>query len=268
MKGLAQGFFFMSAAAMLLVTGGCGGEAQEGPASPAPSASHAVQEATGNVTGSFPATAAEVKSYLQAEHIPNGDIYLADGKVHINIVGLTPGIASGFAEEFREGSYELHDVEFTAAELIGLQRELADTGVMAKLNLYGSTVDIIRNRLVIDLPDDALQAAEAELAGHQNADMLVFVPAALGEPHVTGTIVEVETEGRERPAILILEPGQQEPTYWFSFYEYSRLYNGSGDEIAADGLRPGQQVKIWSTGTINTSLPAQGTVRRLELNGE
>ncbi|WP_187355218.1 DUF3221 domain-containing protein [Paenibacillus tengchongensis] len=216
-------------------------------------------------SGKFPATPEDVIAYLQAQKLRNGDIYLENAKVHINIVGLTPEIMSGFAAKYTGDTYELHNVEFTAAELIAVQQELADSGLMARLKLYGSTVDIIRNRLVIDLPDDALEAAEAEIGEHLGSDMLLFAPTALGEPHVTGTIVEIASGSREQAQILIQEPGQPEPTYWFSFDEYSKIYEADGRETGAGGIRQGQQVKIWSTGTINSSLPAQGTVRRLEL---
>ncbi|MNC73037.1 hypothetical protein D3C75_1241730 [compost metagenome] len=65
--------------------------------------------------------------------------------------------------------------------------------------------------------------------------------------------------------ILILEPGDNSPTYWFSFNAASELLNDAGERISSADLQTGQKVKVWHTGYVEESLPALATVRRLEL---
>ncbi|MNV89086.1 hypothetical protein D3C71_1833520 [compost metagenome] len=93
--------------------------------------------------------------------------------------------------------------------------------------------------------------------------MLSYEVRELGEPHVTGTIVQLESDPVKR--ILILEPDKEEPTYWFSINQRSELYNAKGQKAEWPDLKQGQQVHLWSTGMVEDSLPAQATVRRLEL---
>ncbi|WP_157890050.1 DUF3221 domain-containing protein [Paenibacillus sp. DMB5] len=230
-----------------------------GKASPAASSSKAVSPSAGQIA----ADPEKVQLFLTEESIINGDIYLEDNLVHINIVGLDSGLEQRFAEKFTSGSYILHDVKYSAGELEAAQKLLADKDLHNQLNLYGSWIDVKQNKLGITVPDDYLEAAEQTLNKLIDPGMLRFEVQELGEPSVTGTIVEVKsgTVG----SILILEPGKEDPTYWFSFNDRSELYDADGQKIESTGLKKGQQVHIWGTGTVLDSLPAQATVRRIEL---
>lgn len=233
-------------------------------ASPAASSSPAPAQGAGSPSaGPVAADPEKVQLFLTEESILNGDIYLEDNQIHINIVGLDSGLKQRFAENFTSGSYILHDVKYSAAELEAAQKLLADKDLHNQLNLYGSWIDVKQNKLGITVPDDYLEAAEQTLNKLIDPGMLRFEVQELGEPSVTGTIVEVKpgTVG----SILILEPGKEDPTYWFSFNDRSELYDADGQKIESTGLKKGQQVHIWGTGTVLDSLPAQATVRRIEL---
>lgn len=233
-------------------------------ASPAASSSPVLaQGAVSPSAGQLAADPEKVQLFLTEESIINGDIYLEDNLVHINIVGLDSGIEQRFAEKFTSGTYILHDVKYSSAELEAAQKLLADQDLHKQLNLYGSWVDVRQNKLGVTVPDDYLEAAEQTLNKLINPGMLRFEVQELGEPSVTGTIVEVKSETVDR--ILILEPGKETPTYWFSFNDRSELYDAAGQKIEFTGLKKGQQVHIWGTGTVLESLPAQATVRRIEL---
>ncbi|ASA21354.1 DUF3221 domain-containing protein [Paenibacillus donghaensis] len=209
----------------------------------------------GNVTG--------IRGLLKAEEIPNGDLYLQDDKLHVNIVGLTDEVEQRFAEKFTAGSYTLHDVKYTHQELEAAQKLIVHEQLHEKLNLYGTGIDVIGNRLTVTVPDDSAAAAKLELEKRVDPGMLEYSIIELGEPHVTGEIIEMEAG--EKPRMLILEPGQEEPTYWFSISGKSELYDTAGETISFKSLKVGQKVDLWSTGTVHDSLPAQASLRRLEL---
>lgn len=207
----------------------------------------------------------EIKTFLSTQKIPNGDIYLQDNKVHINIVGLNSEIEKTFAKEFAEGTYELHNVKYTMQELLTAQELLHEQGLYQKLNLYGSSVDTIGNKVSITIPDDYAEAAKLEIEKWIDPDMLTYDISELGEPHVVGQIVEIDTEKAKR--ILILEPGNENPSYWFSINVKSEMVNEAGESITFSNLKVGQQVKLWSTGMVEESFPAHASVRKLELGG-
>lgn len=205
----------------------------------------------------------EIKAFLSSQKIPNGDIYLEDHKVHINIVGLTSEIEQRFTEAFAEGTYVLHDVKYTMQELLAAQDLLNEQKLYQKLNLYSSGVDTIGNKVTITIPSDYAEAAKLEIEKWLDPDMLVYDISELGEPHVIGEIVEIDSERSKR--ILILEPENEDPSYWFSFNERAEILNEAGATIQFKDLKVGQQVRLWSTGMVLESFPAQASVRRLEL---
>ncbi|MBW4080806.1 YobA family protein [Paenibacillus sp. S150] len=211
------------------------------------------------------ATPQAVRSLLAEKKIANGDIYLEQSRVHVNIVGLNGEAETEFAQKFSADSYVLHDVAYTTAELEAAYKLLEEQKLYTKLNLYGARLDVKNNKIGVSLPDDQAEEVKEELEKHIRPDMLAYELVELGEPHVVGEIVSLSEPGTSR-RILILEPGEAAPTYWFSFNAASELLNGAGERIAAADLLPGQQVKVWHTGTINESFPAQATVRRLELD--
>ncbi|AIQ47052.1 hypothetical protein R70723_15050 [Paenibacillus sp. FSL R7-0273] len=248
-----------------LLLAGCGDAGDvTGKAEPAASASPApVQGAVVPSAGITAADPEKIQHFLADESILNGDIYLEDNKVHVNIVGLNSGLEDRFAGEFTKDSYSLHDVKYSAGELEAAQQLLADKDMHKQLNLYGSWIDVKQNKLGITVPDDYLKNAEETLNQLIDPGMLRFEVQELGEPSVTGTIVEMKSGPVD--SILILEPGKENPTYWFSFNDRSELYDAAGQRIEFSGLKKGQQVHIWGTGTVLESLPAQATVRRIEL---
>ncbi|WP_342566083.1 DUF3221 domain-containing protein [Paenibacillus sp. FSL R7-0345] len=232
----------------------------------APAASFSPEPANGAGTSPRQLPAADpeaIKLFLAEKALANGDIYLENNQVHINIVGLNSGVEELFAGSFSPGSYTLHDVKFSAGELEAAQKLLAERDLHNQLNLYGSWVDVMQNKLAVSVPDDYLKNAEEALNQLIDPGMIRFEAQELGEPSVTGTIVEVKSDTVD--SILILEPGKEQPTYWFSFNDRSELYDASGQKIEVSGLKTGQQVHIWGTGTVLDSLPAQATVRRIEL---
>jgi len=203
------------------------------------------------------------KTFLSTEKIPNGDIYLQDNKVHINIVGLDSKIEQRFAQNFTKGSYVLHDVKYSMQELLAVQKDLLTKELHQKLNLYGSDIDTIGNRVKVTIPSDYAAAAILEIEKRIDPNMLSYSISELGDPHVVGQIVAVESDKAKR--ILILEPGMEDPSYWFSFNQKSALFNEAGEPINFKDLKEGQQVKLWSTGTVEESFPALASIRRLEL---
>jgi hypothetical protein len=204
-----------------------------------------------------------IKTFISAQKIPNGDIYLQDNKVHINIVGLNSQIEERFAQTFTAGTYELHEVEYTMQELLAAQELLHEHELYQKLNLYGSGVDTIGNRVTITIPSDYAETAKREIEKWIDPNLLTYDISELGDPHVVGQIVVIDTKQAKR--ILILEPGNEEPSYWFSFNEKSEMFNETGESIHFKDLKVGQKVKLWNTGMVAESFPAQASVRRMEL---
>ncbi|MCL6604797.1 MAG: YobA family protein [Paenibacillus sp.] len=207
----------------------------------------------------------EIRTFLSNKGVPNGDIYLQDEKVHVNIVGLNEEIQNVFAERYVADTYVLHNVEYTIQELEAAQKLLEEHNLYLKQNVYGSSIDVIGNRLAITMPDSSETTAKPEIEKLIDPNMVSYTIEKLGQPHVVGEIVEVESINNHL-RILILEPGKDVPTYWFSFNDRSELYNEAEKEIHLSDLEKGQQVKLWGTGTVLESLPAQATVRRLEVD--
>ncbi|MFD2611594.1 hypothetical protein [Paenibacillus gansuensis] len=58
-----------------------------------------------------------VQHFLKDNRIPNGDIFLKEGKLHINVVGLTPATEAIFERSFNRGTFILHDVIYTVEQL-------------------------------------------------------------------------------------------------------------------------------------------------------
>jgi hypothetical protein len=202
------------------------------------------------------------RDYLAREGIPNGDIYLGEGGLlHINIVGLNEDIRQRFEEAYPNASYKLVDVTYTHGELEAAQEALSEHDLHRKLNLYSSSIDVIGNRLEITMPDSS-DGAQAEIERYIDPAMIDYHLEPLGEPQIMGTIHEIDAAGER---LLILEDGEEQPTYWVSFYEFSVAAADADAPVAFGDYRTGQQVRVWTTGMVLESMPAQATVRRLEL---
>jgi len=205
------------------------------------------------------------RDFLARENIKNGDIYLGDGGLlHINIVGLNDEIKQRFSDAFPEADYRLVDVTYTHEELEAAQAALSEHDLHRKLNLYASSIDVIGNRLVITMPDSS-DGAQAKIERVVDPAMVVYQVEPLGEPHVTGTIHEIDKKGER---ILILEDGQEQPTYWVSFNEFSVMVRADGGSVTFADLLAERKVRVWTTGMVLESMPAQATARKLELAAE
>jgi hypothetical protein len=202
-----------------------------------------------------------VRAFLSQQQIANGDIYLDKGQLVINVVDLTPEIERRFANEFKPDTYRLANVRFTIEELTQAQQKLIDNDSYRKLNLYSSMVDVIANKVQIVLPDSSAEHT-AKIESMINRDIIEFIIEPLGEPSTVGTIVEVDQTARR---ILILEDGKEQPSIWYGFNDFSEMVDEDGETAGFEDFTKDQRVKVWSTGLIAESFPAQGTARKVEL---
>ncbi|ANE48427.1 hypothetical protein SY83_21490 [Paenibacillus swuensis] len=202
-----------------------------------------------------------IRAYLKHQEIANGDIYLKDGLLHINIVNLTPELEQQLAEEFKPETYRLVSVAFSIQQLEEAQQQLADNDFHHKLNVYGSSIDVINNRVEIIMPDDN-EDIKSEIEAVLDPKLIRYSVQTLGEPHSVGTISKVDVDAKR---ILILEYGQKEPSIFYSFNDFSKIINLDGADTDFNIFSKGQPVKVWSTGMVAESFPAQGTARRVAL---
>lgn len=205
---------------------------------------------------------AAARAFLESEGIPSGDIYLGEGGLlHINIVELNEEIEGRFAEIFSPFEYKLVDVRYTYEELERAQEALITHDLMRKHNIYASAIDVIGNRLEITMPDSS-EGAQAEIEKHIDPGMIAYHIQPLGDTPLAGTIYEIDKTGGR---LLILVDGEEEPSYWLSFNEFSMLTDASGAEIGFDAFTEGEKVRVWTAGAVLTSMPAQATARKIEL---
>lgn len=134
----------------------------------------------------------EIRAFLAAKNIPNGDIYLKDGLLHVNVVRLNKDIEAAFAEVFSPNTYKLINVTYTIQELEAAQQMLFDKQVYKELNIYASGIDVMANRITITLPDTSEAAAKKEIQKLINPGMLSYDIQKLGEAFVLGKIVEID----------------------------------------------------------------------------
>ncbi|WNS45469.1 hypothetical protein [Paenibacillus sp. MMS20-IR301] len=253
-------------AVIMLLISGCVDKADYSSGREPVADTNAVTAGGGSPPADGPVEAAHlgnVRSFLNSLEKDNGDIYLGDSTLHVNIVGLDQATEAKFAERFTAGSYVLHDVKYPIQELQAAYDLLANQGQDSPLNLYSAELDVQNNCIGITVPQEAGPAVVNKLHDLIDPGMLKITVKELGSPEVTGEITAIEEEGLSR--ILIQEPERDIPTYWFTINTSSQLYDEAGNELAQDELHVGDTVRLWSTGLILESLPAQATVRRLEL---
>ncbi len=223
------------------------------------------QRARGTIGGGAMLEPGLAREFLAREGIPNGDLYLGEGGLlHLNIVGLDDAIRKRFEDAFPDAAYRLVDVAHTHEELEAAQDALSEHDLHRKLNLYSSSIDVIGNRLEISMPDSS-DGAQAEIERYIDPDLIVYHLEPLGEPQIVGTVHEIDTV-QER--LLILEQGEEQPTYWVSFYDHSVTGTDADKPVAFGDYRVGQQLRVWTTGMVLESMPMQATVRKLELVSE
>lgn len=265
MLNRGQGIGLLMVMLVTLLIAGCAGGPDSGKGNEAGAGSSQVSSKAGSTSPAEPVEAANpynIRSFLDDLEKENGDIYLGEDTLHVNIVNLDEAAEQSFAQRFTAGSYVLHDVKYSIQELNEAMDRLADQQMMKKLDIYSATLDVINNCIEISLPEEAGTAPLEELYAVMEPEMLKITVKELGSPEVTGEIVAIEDKNG---SILIQEPDKEIPTYWFSFNTASRIVNNAGEPLAAADLEIGDSVRLWSTGSIMESLPAQATVRRLEL---
>ncbi|TYP70575.1 DUF3221 domain-containing protein [Paenibacillus methanolicus] len=256
------------AAALLasVLLAGCGAKSSTGDEQPIEGEQPA-QSSTSSDRGAaqnaspVPADPEKAKAFLAEASFKNGDIYLDGGNVHINVVGLDADIERQFSARFTAGSYALHDVDFSIQQLEEAQQALHDADPDNELGIYGTSVDVIGNRLEITLPEEAADSVARieKIVGKEIADIQVM---PLGEPQIKATIAEIDAQSSR---ILVQEQGSAEPNYWFSFDDRSLLVDGQGAAVRFDDFQVGQSVRIWTTGIIQDSFPAQGVIRKIAI---
>lgn len=205
----------------------------------------------------------EVRSFLEENHIANGDIYLKEGKVYINIVGLNDETSRLLADQYKGGTYKTVNVTHSIQELEAAQQQLRNHDLYSKLNLYGSSLDVIKNRIIITMPDTSEAKAKPKIEKLVNPDLLDYdIQKASEKPEYNGTIVKIDSLNHR---VLILVDGEKEPSIYFSFNEKSEMFNTIGSPITFDDLKEQQKVRLWAAGDIAISMPAYAMSRRLEL---
>lgn len=255
-------------AALLVITAallaGCGSKLkEENPPQPnnqQGSEPAAPDQGSGSTVQPADADPVAVRTFLSSNDIKNGDIYLQGGKLHINIVGLTPEIEQQVAEQFTAGSYELHDVKYTIQELEQAQHTLMDQGLLTEYGI-SSSIDVIENELDITIPEEK-KAGISKIEQAVGRELVNIQIDVMQEPHIVGVIVSIDPSGKQ---LLIQEDGSAEPNFTMAVQEDSQLVTADGKQAGISAFAAGDRVQIWHTGAINESFPAQGSIRRMAL---
>lgn len=216
-------------------------------------------------TGTIDASSApgEVRSFLEEHQLANGDIYLKDGKIYINLVELNDETSRLLADRYKAGTYALVHVAHSIEELEAAQQSLTDNDLYDELNMYASSLDVTKNKIVITMPESSEAHAKPEIEKLIDPDLLAYDIQLMSEkPEYMGTIVKLDAYAHR---ILLLVDGEEEPSIFFGFDEHSEMATADGSPITFDDLKVQQEVRVWSTGMINDSLPAQATAKKLEL---
>lgn len=199
----------------------------------------------------------EVRQFLAENHIANGDIYLNDGKVYINIVGMNDEIRRLLANRYKAGTYRTVNVAHSIEELQAVQQKLRDLDLYSKLNLDSSELDTMNNRIVITMPDTNEKQAKLEIQQYINPDLLSFVIQKESvNPEFVGYVTKIENQ-----RALVVNP-------------ISRKINETREEfydaIWVSNMPPnievGQNVQVWFQGSIATSYPGQGGASKVTIS--
>lgn len=217
--------------------------------------------------GTIDATAepAEARQFLAEHGIASGDIFLQDGKVYLNIVGLNDSTKRLLADHYLAGTYRTVNVAHSIEELQAAQEKLT-SDVFTQLNLYSSGIDVIRNKITIEMPEESAAQAKQAIEKLIDPDLIIYdiQPLADKDAYV-GKIVKLDS-GQQR--ILLLVDGEKEPSIYFRISDRSIVANVAGDKIAFADLKKGQRVRAWAAGGIDDSMPAQAGARKVELLAE
>lgn len=207
----------------------------------------------------------ELRLFLNKNNIPNGDIYKQEGKIYINLVKGNEEIKQ-FIRDYSNLKYELlfSDVKFTHTQLELAQNTIYAQQLHEKVNIYSSSIDVINNRLIINLPsssEDKLHLIEDVV----HPEMIEYDIQTLEEAHIVGTITDVDAQqGR----VLIVNESNHSDEIWFGFDEHSIIVDTHHKALSFEELKIGDKVKAWSTGILLDSMPQQGTARKIKLKTE
>ncbi|SDW21410.1 DUF3221 domain-containing protein [Paenibacillus sp. CF384] len=205
----------------------------------------------------------EVRGFLQDHQIANGDIYLKDGLLYINLVKPTENGEKLLADRYKSGTYKTVRVTHSIEELQAAQDKLGDQDLFSRLNLYSTSIDVIKNKITISMPDSSEAEAKPEIEKLIDPNLIEYDIQKLSEtPDVVGTISKIDNESHR---ILVLEEGKTEPSYWFSFNDHSEMVDSTGGSVTFDDLKEKGKVRVWINGAVMDSFPGQAGTRRLEL---
>ncbi|RAP76103.1 DUF3221 domain-containing protein [Paenibacillus montanisoli] len=199
----------------------------------------------------------EVRQFLDDNHIANSDIYLKEGKVYINIVGLDDKIERLLADRYKAGTYQTVNVAHSIEELQKAQQKLIDLKLFDKLNLDSSGLDTMNNRVVITLPETDVEEAKSEIQKYINPDLLSYVVQQESvNPELVGYITKIENQ-----RALVVNPISREINETREeFYDAIWVSNIPPD------IRVGQNVQVWFKGSIETSYPGQGGASKVTIS--
>jgi len=263
---IRTGIKFSALALLALTVTACGAKGQlkdSGPGQLASSSTGTTSPTNGEIPAAELRTADpdSINAFLQEEKLKNGDIYLEESVVHVNIVDLTPKITAAFEATFTPSSYRLHNVRYSIEQLREAQDALRENELYTKLNLYGSSLDVINNQIKLTLPDDAADKID-EIETIVDKKFLTYDFVPLEEPQVVGKIVQIDGEQKR---VLVHEDGQEKPNIWFSFNSFSNLSGEDGQSITFTDFKLEQRVQAWTTGMVLESFPSQATARKIVL---
>ncbi|SFJ16789.1 hypothetical protein SAMN02799624_03558 [Paenibacillus sp. UNC496MF] len=224
--------------AVILLTG-CGRQTEPSRNAQGGDANHTVQvtehEASGSGTIDPLSEPGGVRSFLHDNQIPNGDIYLKDGLLNINLVKPTERGERLLAGRYKTGTYRTVRVTHSIAELQAAQDKLGNPELFGRLNLYSTDIDVIKNKISITMPDSSEADAKPAIEKWIDPRLIDYDIQKLSEkPNVVGSIMKIDNESHR---ILVLEDGKTEPSYWFSFNKHSEMVDGTGGSITFDDLK-------------------------------
>ncbi|SFS76999.1 DUF3221 domain-containing protein [Paenibacillus sp. BC26] len=199
----------------------------------------------------------EVRQFLAENHIANGDIYLLEGKVFINIVGMNDEKGRLLANRYKAGTYRTVSVAHSIEELQAVQQKLMDLDLYSKLNLDSSGLDTINNRIVITMPDTNEEQVKLEIQQYINPDLLSFVIQKESvDPELVGYVTKIENQR----ALVVTPISRKVNETREEFYDAVWVSN------MPPNIKVGQNVQVWFKGSIAASYPGQGGASKVTIS--
>ncbi|SEO95341.1 DUF3221 domain-containing protein [Paenibacillus sp. OV219] len=200
-----------------------------------------------------------VREFLSEHHIANGDIYLKEGKVYINIVGLNNEVNRLLADRYKAGTYQTVNVTHSIEELQEAQQKLFSLGLFDKLNLYSSELDTLNNRIIITMPDANEAEVRLEIEQSIDPELLSFVIQKADvdvNPGIVGYVTKIDNQ-----SALVVNPTSRKLNETRTEY-----YDAIWVSNIPSNIEVGQNVNVWFKGEIATSYPGQGTASKITIS--